>query len=97
MASSQNNKIGGNPRRAQHGPLGAGKAVPGKTLDEFDLTDELKGNNALSGDDQRNAPSERQEQAGATGDTDALRESFNKTDKHYRAHADELKRTERRH
>lgn len=87
MASPQNNRIGSNPGRSQHGAKGAGKADDA-TLDEFDLADELKGDNALKGEDQLASPSQRQAQAGATGETDSLMESFKKTDKHYRAESE---------
>ncbi len=83
---------GGNPKEAQHGEMPAGKAQPGEYLDEFDISDELKGDNALAGRDQRRAPSERHAQAGATGETDGLLESFEKTAKHDRAKPQEAKR-----
>jgi hypothetical protein len=85
------NKMGHNPKRAQHGPKGGGSASE-ETLDEFDLAADLKGRNALQGDDQQNTPNERQSQAEADGDTDEVLESFRKTDKEYRARQEELKR-----
>jgi hypothetical protein len=85
------NKMGHNPKRAQHGAKGGGSASE-ETLDEFDLAADLKGRNALQGDDQQNTPNERQSQAGADGDTDEVLESFKKTDKAYRARQEELKR-----
>ena len=77
--------MGGRPGTAQHGAKGAGEAPPGKTPDEFDIADELKGDNSLQGEDQARRTSERQAEPGATGDTDDLRESFRKADKHHRA------------
>jgi hypothetical protein len=79
--------IGGRSGSAQHGAKGAGKLRPGETLDEFDIADELKGNNALQGEDQDKHRSERGAEPGATGDTDSLKESFRKLDKHHRAAA----------
>lgn len=76
---------GASPKRSQHGARGAGEVEPGDKLDAFDIADELKGDNALQGRDQRRAPSERHAQAGATGDTDELLESFRKLDKKERA------------
>lgn len=91
MANSGKAK-GANPGRSQHGARPAGKVGPGEELDSFDIANELKGDNALQGNDQGNVRSERHAQAGATGDTDELLESFKKTDKHYRAEADARKR-----
>ncbi len=69
----------------QQGAKGAGENAPGTQLDEFDIADELKGKNALAGNDQANVSSQRHAQAGASGETDDLIESFRKTDREYRA------------
>jgi hypothetical protein len=79
------NSIGGRPGTAQHGAKGAGKVEPGERLDEFDIADELKGKNALQGEDQDRNLSERHAVPGATGDTDSIEESSRKLDKHHRA------------
>ncbi len=72
--------MGGNPTGQQGGKT-AGKEAPGERLDEFDLADELKGRNSLMARDARDGTSQRQAQAGATGETDGLIESFEKLDK----------------
>jgi hypothetical protein len=77
--------IGGRPGAAQHGAKGAGKVPPRERLDEFDIADELKGENALHGEDQDKHVSEREAMPGATGETDSIKESSRKLDKHYRA------------
>jgi len=77
--------IGGRPGSAQHGAKGAGKTEPGETLDEFDIADELQGDNSLQGEDQQRNVNQRQAVPGASGDTDDLLESFRKLDKHHRA------------
>ena len=86
------NATGASPRQAQHGAKPAGETKPGERLDSFDISDELKGDNDLQANDQARTPSERHAQAGATGDTDELLESFKKIDKRYRSRADDLKR-----
>lgn len=91
MAKSGSAK-GANPKQSQHGAKPAGTAAPGETLDEFDIADEMKGDNDLQGRDQARAPSERHAQAGATGDTDDLIESFRKNDKKHRAASEAEKR-----
>ena len=77
--------IGGRPGSAQHGAKGAGKTEPGEKLDEFDIADELKGHNALHGEDQDRNVNQRQAVPGESGNTDDLEESSRKLDKHYRA------------
>src|SRR5690606_915183 len=65
---------------------------------EFDLAAELKGRNSLQGNDQGSTMNQRQAQAGATGRTDGLLESFAKLDKDVRAETDLGKqRSKRRH
>jgi hypothetical protein len=92
MAQASGKKMGHNPKRAQHGAKGGGQVAPGDGLDEFDMADDIAGDNKLHGDNQRSVNNERQAQAGADGDTDDLLESFKKTEKEYRARAEELKR-----
>ncbi|HEV7344662.1 MAG TPA: hypothetical protein VGN60_03405 [Devosia sp.] len=78
----------GSHTNAQHGAKGAGKSEPGGTLDEFDLASDIKGKNKLQGDNKDDYVSQRQAQAGATGETDSLMESFEKLDKDVRAERD---------
>ena len=70
---------------AQHGAKGAGKSPVGEQLDEFDLASDIMGKNSLQADNQDDHVNERQAQAGATGETDSVIESFEKLDKHIRA------------
>jgi hypothetical protein len=81
------NSIGAHPGSAQHGAKGTGTTKPGEKLDEFDLADEMKGDNALQGEDQQRHVSDREAQPGAHGDTEELKESIRKADKHERAAA----------
>jgi hypothetical protein len=74
-------KAMGGHARGQHGAKGAGVDAPGERLDEFDLADEIKGMDRLHGA----GGSERQEQAGATGETEGLIESFENSDPRRRA------------
>lgn len=94
MAQSRKNRIGGNPGRGQHGAKGAGEVDPGSVLDETDLADELKGDNALSGEDQAQSPSQRHAVPGVRDEPWDILESFKKTDKDYRAKSEELDRDE---
>jgi hypothetical protein len=75
----------GNHTGAQHGAKGAGKDAPGTRLDEFDLASDIMGKNSLQADNQDDHVNQRQAQAGATGETDSVIESFEKLDKHIRA------------
>jgi hypothetical protein len=74
-------KAMGGHGRGQHGAKGAGVDAPGEQLDEFDLADDIKGMDRLHGA----GGSERQEQAGATGETESLIESFENADPAVRA------------
>jgi hypothetical protein len=67
--------------RGQHGAKGAGVDAPGERLDEFDLASDIKGKDSLKGP----RGNERQEQAGATGETEGLIESFENADPAVRA------------
>lgn len=80
-------KMGNHPSGGQHGPKPGGKAAPGELPDEFTLADEIAGRNSLQGNDQENVHNERQAQAGATGETEGLIESFEKTQKQKEASA----------
>jgi hypothetical protein len=75
------NKAIGGHGRGQHGAKGAGVDAPGERLDEFDLADDIKGKDRLHDA----SGSERQEQAGAIGETEGLLESFEKSDPKARA------------
>ncbi|WP_417307817.1 hypothetical protein [Devosia sp.] len=86
MANASHNM--GSHTGAQHGAKGAGKTKPGETLDEFDLASDLMGNNQLQADNQVDHVNERKAQAGATGETDGIIESFEKLDKDVRAERD---------
>ncbi|HEY9013300.1 MAG TPA: hypothetical protein VIN06_20040 [Devosia sp.] len=83
--------IGHNPRNSQHGAKGAGVDAPGERLDEFDLASDIKGKDALHGEDSSRHMNERQAQADADPNADELLESFKKTDKHYRAESEQLR------
>jgi len=78
----------GKRAQGQHGakPVGPDDGVD--RVDEFDLASDLKGKNALQGNDQANVPNQRQAQAEAKGGTDDLIESFEKLDKDERARRD---------
>ena len=88
------NKSMGKHPTGQQGGKSAGTEAPGERLDEFDLADELKGRNSLMGQDARDGTSQRQAQAGATGETDGVIESFEKSDKTVRAERDKARREE---
>lgn len=75
------NKAMGGHGRGQHGAKGAGVDAPGERLDEFDLSDDIKGKDRLHDA----SGSARQEQAGASGETEGLIESFEKSDPRARA------------
>ncbi len=77
-------KMGSHPT-GQQGAKPAGKTEPGKLTDEWDLADEIAGRNSLQGNDQENDHNERQAQAGSTGDTEGVIESFEKSQKHAEA------------
>lgn len=79
-------------RQGQHGAKGVGPDDGVERLDEFDLAADLKGRNSLHGDDQGNIHNQRQEQAGATGETEGLIESFENADKQVRARREAEKR-----
>lgn len=93
--ANASHKTGSNPRQSQHGARPAGGEAPGETLDEFDLASDIKGRNALQGENQARGLNERQAEADADPRTDDLLESFKKTDKTYRAEAERLRRNER--
>jgi hypothetical protein len=93
--ANASHKTGSNPRQSQHGAKTAGADTPGERLDEFDLASDIKGRNALQGDDQERTLNERQTEADADPRTDDLMESFKKTDKTYRAEAEQLRRDDR--
>lgn len=76
-------KMGGHAT-GQQGVKPAGKTEPGELPDEFDYADEIAGRNSLQGNDQLNVHNERQAQAGATGETEGVIESFEKTEEHER-------------
>ena len=86
MANASHNM--GSHTGAQHGAKGAGKGKPGEKLDAFDLASDIMGNNSLQADNQDDHVNQRQAQAGATGETDSVIESFEKLDKHIRAERD---------
>lgn len=71
-------KMGGHPT-GQQGPKPGGKVPPGDLPDEFDYADEIAGRNNMQGNDQENVHNERQAQAGATGKTEGVVESFEKS------------------
>lgn len=71
-------KMGGHPT-GQQGVKPAGKTAPGELPDEWDYADEIAGRNSLQGNDQENVHNQRQAQAGSTGETEGLIESFEKT------------------
>ncbi len=73
---------------AQHGPKPVGPDDGVDRPDEFDLASDIKGKNALHGNDQLNVRNQRQAQADARGETDGLIESFEKLDKDKRAKRD---------
>lgn len=73
-------KMGKHPT-GQQGAKPGGEAAPGELPDEFTFADEIAGRNSLQGNDQENVHNERQAQAGATGETEDLLESFEKTQK----------------
>ena len=73
-------KMGKHPT-GQQGPKPGGKVAPGELPDEFDFADEIAGRNSLQGNDQENVHNERQAQAGASGETEGLIESFEKSQK----------------
>lgn len=77
-------KMGGHPT-GQQGAKPAGKAAPGEYPDEFTFADDIQGRNSLQGNDQEKVHNERQAQAEATGDTEGVVESFEKTQKHQEA------------
>lgn len=79
MAQASKKSMGHHPT-GQQGQKSAGKAEVGKYPDEFDYADEIHGRNSLQGNDQENVRNERQAQAGATGETEELIESFKNTD-----------------
>ena len=92
-SKARSNAPGPEPRP---GPRGEASADPNHTLDEFDLAAELKGRNSLHGNDQLSTMNQRQAQAGATGRTDGLLESFAKMDKDVRAETDLGKKRSKR-
>lgn len=77
----------------QHGAKPGGQVPPGELPDEFDFADEIAGRNSLQGKDQETVHNERQAQAGATGETEGVIESFQKTQK--QKEASEAKKKER--
>jgi len=77
----------GHRANGQHGAKGAGSSDP-EAFDEFDLAADIKGNNRLHGQDQRDGSSQRQSMAEEKGETDGLIESFEKLDKDVRAERD---------
>lgn len=72
-------KMGGHAT-GQQGAKPGGKVPPGEAPDEFTYADEIQGRNSLQGNDQLNVRNERQAQAGATGETEGVIESFEKTE-----------------
>ncbi len=84
MAQASKKGFGAHPT-GQQGAKGAGKSEVGEQLDEFDFSDEIHGRNSLQGNDQENFRNERQAQAGATGETEGLIESFEKTEERERS------------
>lgn len=77
--------------KGQQGPKPGGKVAPGELPDEFTYADEIAGRNSLQGNDQENVHNERQAQADATGETEGLIESFEKTQKQREASAEKKK------
>ncbi len=70
-------KMGAHPT-GQQGAKPAGKVEPGALPDEFDYADDIHGRNSLRANNQQNVRNERQAQAGATGKTEGVVESFEK-------------------
>ncbi|RDE08933.1 hypothetical protein [Pelagibacterium lacus] len=85
-------KMGNHPSGGQHGAKPGGKVAPGELPDEFDFADDIAGRNSLQGNDQENVHKERQAQAEATGETEGLIESFEKTQTQKEASAEKKKR-----
>lgn len=83
-------KMGKHPR-GQQGPKPGGKVAPGDLPDEFTFADDIADRNSLQGNDQENVHNERQAQVGATGETEDVIESFEKTQK--QKEASEAKKT----
>lgn len=79
------------PKQNQQGnnaPAGSRGERRASELTDTEFAPDKKGNNQLRGNDQLNEPSERKAVPDVKQETDALMESFEKTDKDVRAERD---------
>lgn len=73
------------PKAGPKGHQHVGANDPDEMLEQDDLADDIKGNNQLQGNDQRNVRNERHTQAGASRKTEGVVESFERQDPKKRA------------